>query len=442
MMNQSTNNQLSSFLAKFGIEELNEMQKTAYKKISSGKDVVVLSPTGTGKTLAFLLPLMEKLDKECQEIQLLILVPTRELAQQIEQVARKIGSGFKINSVYGGRAGALDKRDLEHRPAVLIGTPGRVADRLRRDNLSVKDLKTIVLDEYDKSLEIGFEKEMTEIMNGLPYINQRILTSATSEVEILKFIQLNEPITINFITRQLPLLTFKIVSTSDNKIDGLKKTLRFIGAKSGIIFCNFKDSLDSISEELNKDGFKHECFHGGMEQLDREKALIKFRNGTSHLLLATDLAARGIDISALDFIIHYHLPVHEKEFTHRNGRTARMNKEGTAFILHKEKENLPDFIQSLNAEKLHVEDLLPSKEKSTASWETLFISGGRRDKISKGDIAGLFYKEGNIKKEELGNIEIQQTVSFVAVNTDKADKLIAQLNNSKLKKKKVRISKA
>lgn len=429
-----------SFLHKFDITALNPMQEEASKTIQTKSDVVLLSPTGTGKTLAFLLPLMERIDLTCTEIQILILVPTRELAQQIEQVVRKMGSGLKVNAVYGGRAGALDKIDLKHRPAILIGTPGRVADRLRRDNFSLEHIHTLVLDEYDKSLEIGFENEMADIVGALPNLQQRILTSATSDVKIPNFVGLQRPVFINYLKEGDSQLTIKLVLSPDkDKLNTLKSTLNYIGYQPGIIFCNFKDALDRVSDFLIQNNIAHECFHGGMEQVDRERALIKFRNGTSRLLLATDLAARGLDIPEIKFILHYHLPPREKEFTHRNGRTARMNRDGVAYILQGKDENLPDFIQEIAPEVLTIKD----NQKAAPlpiQWKTIYVGGGRRDKISKGDIAGLFLKQGQIQKDQLGVIEVKQDCTYVGVDAKTAEKLIEKTNNTKLKTKKVRIS--
>ena len=430
-----------SILNKFEITALNPMQEKAIKTIRNKSDVVLLSPTGTGKTLAFLLPLIETLDANCAEIQLLILVPSRELAQQIEQVARKMGSGFKVNAVYGGRAGMLDKIDLRHRPAILIGTPGRVADRIRRDNFPLEFIKTLVLDEFDKSLEIGFEKEMIEIIEALPNVQQRILTSATSDANLPKFVGLRKPVFINFAQEENSQLTIKIVQSPEkDKLNTLVKTLAFIGFKPGIIFCNFKDALDRVSEFLTDNHISHECFHGGMEQIDRERALIKFRNGTSQILLATDLAARGLDVPEIEFILHYHLPIHEKEFTHRNGRTARVNRNGTAYILQGKGEELPDFIEKIAPEILTIDDQQKTKHSSPVKWTTLYITGGRRDKISKGDVAGLFIKQGGIHKDQLGVIEVKQDCTYVGVHADIAKKLIEKTNNTRLKTKKVRIS--
>jgi len=237
-----------SILNKFGIAALNPMQEEVIKTIQLKSDVVLLSPTGTGKTLAFLLPLIETLDMNCVEIQILILVPSRELAQQIEQVIRKMGSGFKVNAVYGGRSGALDKIDLKHRPAILIGTPGRIADRFRRDKYPLEYINTLILDEFDKSLEIGFEKEMAEIVEALPNVQQRILTSATSEAKIPEFVGLQKPVFINYLQEGISHLTIKtLLSPEKDKLKALEKALAFIGYQPGIIFCNFKDALERVS---------------------------------------------------------------------------------------------------------------------------------------------------------------------------------------------------
>jgi len=437
----SDNQLTSSILNKFEITALNPMQEEASKTIRMKSDVVLLSPTGTGKTLAFLLPLIETLDAGCAEIQILILVPSRELAQQIEQVLRKMGSGFKVNAVYGGRAGYLDKLDLKHLPAILIGTPGRIADRLRRDNFAVDSIHTLILDEFDKSLEIGFEKEMIEIVEALPNVQQRILTSATNDAKIPAFVGLQNPVFINFHEKGSSQLTIKTILSSDkDKLKALKKVIAFIGNQPGIIFCNFKDALEQISEFLTENHIHHECFHGGMEQIDRERALIKFRNGTSQILLATDLAARGLDIPELKFILHYHLPPRIIEFTHRNGRTARMNSDGVAYILYCKGEKLPEYIQEIVPAKLSIDDLPKPTQPSMVKWKTLYITGGRRDKISKGDVAGLFLQQGQIQKDQLGVIELQQNCTYAGVHAEIAEKLIDKTNNAKLKKKKVRIS--
>lgn len=422
-------------LKKLKIAKLNPMQKEAGTAIKSSNNTILLSPTGTGKTLAFLLPLLKDLDAEVSNVQAMILVPSRELAIQIEQVIREMGTGFKANAVYGGRSSAKDRLELKHAPAIIIGTPGRLADHLRRETFSSETIKIIVLDEFDKSLEIGFEEEMSEIFELLPNIEKRVLTSATQNVEIPGFVGMKDAIKINYLTEEKPLLKVKTINSKNrDKLESLLDLLGHIGNKPGIIFCNFKDSIQRVSEFLSDKNIPHGTFHGGVEQQDRERALIKFRNGTHRIIIATDLAARGIDIPALNFIIHYQLPLKEAEFTHRNGRTARMEEKGTAYVLKWEKEQLPEFI-----EESFIQHLESNSIKKETEWKTLFISGGRKDKISKGDIAGLFFKQGNLNKDELGTIELKQDCSFVSVVSSKAHEVIKTLDNSRLKKKKVRI---
>ena len=429
------NKNTASILAKLGIAELNPMQVAAQKSITEHEQVVLLSPTGTGKTLAYLLPIISGLDRTIHDVQVLILVPSRELAIQIEQVTREMGSGFKANAVYGGRAVMKDKIDLATPPAILIGTPGRIADHMRRETINTDHVKTLVLDEFDKSLEVGFADDMHDIIYSIPYLEKKILTSATQKVEIPKFIQVENPETLNFLDEKIQQLQKKIVVAADkHKLDDLVKLLKYIGRKNGIVFCNLKDSIEDVHQHLNENRIDHATFFGGMDQKDRERALIKFRNGTHRLLVATDLAARGLDVPEMDFIIHYELPYHEEEFIHRNGRTARMHNEGTAYILKWTKENLPDFITTKD-EIVPV----PKDEPLKREWETIFISGGRKDKISKGDIAGLFLKQGNLDKNELGIIELKSDCAFVSVPYKKAYALAKQLNNTRLKKKKVRI---
>ena len=431
-MSKSTQEQI---LNKLDIAKLNAMQLEAMKTIPKSPNTIILSPTGSGKTVAFLLPIIQQLDPQCDEVQAMILVPSRELAIQIEQVMRKMGSGYKVNAVYGGRAGSKDKMELKHRPAVLIGTPGRVASHLAKQSFETKFITTLVLDEFDKSLEVGFEVDMREILDELPNIDKRILTSATFGVQIPKFIELIDPITIDYLKKESSQLALKTVIASDKtKLETLVNTLSHIGNQPGIIFCNFKDTIKQVSEYLWEHKISHGCFYGGMEQIDREKTLIKFRNGTYQIIIATDLAARGIDIPEMKFIIHFQLPTKEDEFTHRNGRTARMNAAGTAYVLVWD-GHVPKYVNAPQVEKLY-----HAPVPAPTGWQTLFITGGRKDKISKGDIAGLFFKQGKLSHDEIGIIELQSNCAYVSVKSSKANELIELVNNTRLKKKKVRVT--
>ena len=431
----STIKNQTAILVKLGIKELNPMQEEALSVIQSHNHTILLSPTGTGKTLAFLLPMIADLDASCNEVQALIVVPTRELAVQIAQVTQNMGTGFRNFAVYGGQSFSNDKINFKTPPAILIGTPGRIADHLRRETFSTNNIKTIVLDEFDKSLHIGFENEMREIINALTNVKKKVLTSATQAVSVPKFVGLHNPKQINYLDQKTSQLTIKtVISPDKDKLETLRKTLEHIGNEPGIIFCNFKESVQRVSDYLNNYSVKHVCFFGGMEQLDREKALIQFRNGTHRLIIATDLAARGIDVPEIKFIIHYQLPLKSEEFTHRNGRTARMFSDGTAYVFKWDKESLPDFVESSEIEKLQ-----KIKLKAITEWKTIYITGGKKDKISKGDIAGLFFKQGNLTKDQLGPIELKLDCAYVAVLEKHANSIVKLLNNSKLKNKKIRV---
>jgi len=425
-----------NILSKLNIEQLNPMQEEAQQAIHSGSEIVLLSPTGTGKTLAFMLPIIAELDSKCTDIQVLILVPSRELAIQIEQVIREMGTGYKTNAFYGGRNFSKDRMDLNHPPAILIGTPGRISDHIMRETFSTQNIKTLVLDEFDKSLEIGFEAEMKAIITSLSKVRKKILTSATQEVVIPSFVGLSNPVYVDYLHEKIQQLKIKtIISSSKDKLETLVDALNHLGNQPGIVFCNFKETIQRVSDFLTENKISHGCFYGGMEQIDRERALIKFRNGTHQLIIATDLAARGLDIPELKFIIHYHLPLRSQEFTHRNGRTARMHNEGTAYIIKWVGEDLPSFIP-----KTEIEKVKKAPVRAESEWTTLFISGGRKDKISKGDIAGLFIKQGLLENDQLGAIELKHDCAFVAVHAQKVNELLPLVDNSKLKNKKVRVT--
>ncbi len=428
--------QLDHILSKFEIQRLNAMQLEARKTIRQSDEVVLLSPTGSGKTLAFLIPLLDQLSPKRSDIQALIITPTRELAIQIEQVARKMGSGYKINVVYGGRSASKDREELQTSPAILVGTPGRIADHIRSKTIDPHSVSVLVLDEYDKSLEIGFEKEMSQILGKLHALDKKILTSATDLKIVPDFIGLRDPITINYLNQRSDRLQLKVVESPDKaKLETLALLLKTQATGRGIVFCNFKDTIHEVSEFLDQMRLKHSCFYGGLEQRDRERGLIKFRNGTSNILLSTDLASRGIDVPALDYVIHLEVPPRLPEFTHRNGRTARMHDHGVAYIIKWIKRDLPDYMPVLEPIALDSEKAKVNYPK----WETVFVSGGRRDKISKGDIAGFFMKKGGLKNGELGVIELKTDCAFVAVASNKTRAIIKDLNNQKIKGRKVRI---
>ncbi len=430
--------ELNKVLQNLNIETLNTMQLAALEADKKDQDFVLLSPTGSGKTLGFLLPVLNSLNASQAGIQALILTPSRELALQIEQVFRKMGSNYKVNCCYGGHDVAVEKNNLKHPPALLIGTPGRIADHLKRGRIDALSIKTLVLDEFDKSLEFGFQEDMGFIINELHSLKKRILTSATQAIEIPDFTGISNPITLNFLkdTPAQGLCLKSIKSEGTDKLDALFKLICKLGNDTSLVFCNHIDTVERISSLLKDKELIHDVFHGGLKQEDREKALIKFRNGSSKLLITTDLAARGLDIPEIKNIIHYQLPHKEDGFIHRNGRTARMNASGTSYLLLSENDFIPDYIKQKPIEEALGQN---TKLPDFPDWATIYIGGGRKDKISKMDIVGLLLQKGNLLKEELGLIELQDFSAFAAVKRSKIRTTVELLKAEKLKKKKYKI---
>lgn len=420
-----------------GIETLNPMQKQMLSKSKHKDNIVLLSPTGSGKTIAFLLSVLNRLDPDVEGIQTMIVVPSRELALQIYDVFKNLKTSYKASVCYGGHEMRIEKNNLSEAPALLIGTPGRLVDHVNRGHIDLSYTQQVVLDEYDKSLEFGFKKELKFLFEQMPRLQSRYLTSATVQEEYPKFVGRVEFTEINVLKRQSSKLEFKrLHTTAEDKLETLNHLICSLKETTSLIFCNHRDAVDRISDTLRKRGINHGTFHGGLEQMDRERSLIKFRNGSSRILICTDLAARGLDIPEIGNVIHYQIPRKEDEFIHRNGRTARMHAEGKAFIIICETEFKPDYIMS--GEELSIpEDTTPPKN---SDWETLFVSAGKKDKINKFDLVGFFYKTGGLEKEELGHLEVKDKMSFVAVKSAKAKAVCTALNNKRIKKQKVRIS--
>lgn len=419
------------------ITALNGMQQAALEAAKKG-DVILLSPTGSGKTLGFLLPLLSILDPAISTVQVLVLVPSRELALQIEQVFKDIKSGFKVNCCYGGHPVKIERNNLSQPPAVLIGTPGRISHHLRRNSFTTDTIHTLILDEFDKSLEFGFQEDMAFIIKQLPRLKKRILTSATKMNEIPDFTGINRPTQVDFLKTEtnIPDLKLKaVMSPAADKLDTLFSLICKIGDKSTLVFCNHREAVDRISELLWDRGLIHDVFHGGMEQDDRERALLKFRNGSHHLLITTDLASRGLDIPEIEYVVHYQLPHNEEAFVHRNGRTARMHAKGTSYLILSPDEKLTYLKQEPEIEELPEKLVVPKPSQ----WVTLYIAAGKKDKINKVDIVGLLLKKGELAKEDLGLIEVLDHSSYAAVKRNRAQHTVQLIKTEKIKNKKVKI---
>ena len=422
---------LDTILDKLKITALNDMQIAALGAAKKAADVVLLAPTGSGKTLAFLLPVLTALENfDKHRVQALILVPSRELALQIEQVFRQMGTGFKVNCCYGGHAIKTERNNFEQAPAVLIGTPGRIAYHLRHENFDESGVTTLVLDEFDKALEFGFKEDMSYIIGKLLSLKQRILTSATNMEEIPDFTGVTKPIKIDFLkdVKVAPDLKLKkVVTTAEDKLDTLFQLICKIGNKTTLIFCNHRETVDRISDLLIDKDLAHDIFHGGMEQDERERALLKFRNGSIKILITTDLASRGLDIPEVEYIIHYQLPYTEDAFLHRNGRTARMNAKGTAYLVIADDEKYPFLNDNIEAESLKGNFNVPKD----SDWQTLYIAAGKKDKVNKIDIVGLLLKKGGLEKDDVGLIEVKDQSSYVAIKRKMVGRVLSALANER-----------
>jgi superfamily II DNA/RNA helicase len=438
------NEYIDKALANLSIERLNEMQLEAVNVIGRGGDVVLLSPTGSGKTLAFLLPLLTLLRGDSAVgSKALILAPSRELALQIDSVFRQMSTEWGSCCCYGGHPIADEKRSIiGGKPAVVIGTPGRIADHLRKGNIEVGAISTLVIDEFDKSLELGFHDEMAEIIEQLPALKRRILLSATDSDEIPLFVGADGACRLDYLdggdcqSKRLKLM--EVISPEKDKIDTLYRLLCTLGGSSSIVFCNHREAVDRVQLLLSERKLQVDKFHGGMEQPMRERALYKFRNGSTHTLVSTDLAARGLDVPEIEHVIHYHLPVNEETFTHRNGRTARWSSTGESYLILNESERLPEYIKDIERFELPEQVSRPPKSK----WVTIYIGKGKKDKLSKMDVAGFFYKKGGLGKDDVGTIDVKEYYSFVAVRRSMVKQLLTLIRGEKIKGMKTVIEEA
>lgn len=432
---------ISNYLAHLNIQALNNMQQKTMDAFKENDSLILLSNTGSGKTLAFLLPMLQKLTHKIMHTQALIITPSRELALQIEDVFKQMKSGYKITCCYGGHKREIEENSLSQAPAVIVGTPGRLADHIRRGNIQVDNITMLFLDEFDKTLEFGFTEEVKFIVEALKNIKKTMLISATDIAELPGFIHLDNPVKLHFIEEEEDnkLLIQYLRSDESDKINTLFNLLCFVGNRLTIIFCNHRDAVERVNNLLKEKGISSVFYHGSMEQQERDTALAKFRNGSVNFLVTTDLASRGLDITNIRYIIHYHLPVSDDIFTHRNGRTARMDASGTAVVLLGPEEDFPAYIPE-NTEELKIPEhtKLPAK----TDWTTVYLPLGKKDKISKADIVGFLIQQGELKKEDIGVIEVKDYHAFAAIRRNKASRTINKLKEARIKNKKAKMQMA
>lgn len=421
-------------LEKLGIAELNSMQQEAYDAIlRTQNDVLILSPTGSGKTLAYLLPLVELIDANNDNVQALVVVPGRELSLQSDRVLRQMGCGVRSQACYGGRTAMEEHKVLKkNRPQIVFGTPGRINDHLEKGNIDANNIKYLVIDEFDKCLEMGFQNEMSKLIATLPALRRRVLLSATEAEQIPRFVEMKKTQRLDYLDDEQEVServeVYEVKSPQKDKLDTLSLLLKNIGEQQSVVFLNYRDSVERVDQYLRQQGFVTSAFHGGLDQRQREDALYKFSNGSSTVLVSTDLASRGLDIPNLENVIHYHLPVNEEALIHRVGRTARWQASGRTFFIVGPEEKI--MVEGIDAEpfELNAVSVLPKPIMGT-----IYIGKGKKDKISKGDIAGFLCKVGGLSSQDIGRIDVTDRYAYVAVRREVINSMLKNVSGQKIK---------
>ena len=425
-------------LHSLGIEHLNPMQEEMLAEVRRHDSLVLLSPTGSGKTLGYMLPVLEAMQPGLHPT-VLVLVPSRELAIQTQGVATRLCRDAKAYACYGGRPAMDEHRAMRSlSPQLIIGTPGRILDHLQKGNFESQGIGTLVIDEFDKSLEFGFRQQMADIMAMLPSVRKRILLSATDSPEIPSFVGAGKVHRMNYLADTDTdysdrISQYLLRSPEKDKLETLGRLLCSLGSTPSMVFLNYREAVDRVYQFLQKAGFCVSAFHGAMEQKDRERALFRFQSGCANVLVSTDLAARGLDIADVGNIIHYHLPMNSEAYIHRNGRTARWDRAGASYLILGPEENLDKLDCLTDISEMEVPD---SYQVPSSRWETLYIGRGKKDKVNKVDIVGFLCKTGGLERDQLGMVTVFPHWSFAAVDRTCIRSLMARIGGQKIKGQK------
>ena len=432
---------ISNIREKLGIECLNDMQREMLDSINEPGDLVLLSPTGSGKTLAFIAPMLKELKAPNGKLQAVIIAPSRELVIQIFGIVRAIATGHKVTCCYGGHSVADERQSLSVVPSIIVSTPGRLLDHINREHINVFTTRLLVLDEFDKSLELGFHDEMKRILRRMPNISRRTLTSATMIDEFPDFLRLHQVRMVNFLADKKELdsrlTVWSVRSDAKDKLEAALSLLKSITPGRTIIFANHRESAERIQEFLVQRGVSAGLYHGGLDQQEREMALTLFDNGSNLILVTTDLGSRGLDIADVASIIHYHLPSSREIYTHRNGRTARVAANGNVYVLLGPTEEVPDYITFNDELSLNKANATAELKSQVAS---IYFNAGKKEKISRGDIVGFIANNGGITAQEIGTISLHDHYAIVAVPRAKVDDILSRIARLKIKNKRVRIT--
>ena len=457
-----------------GYKKPSDVQSKVIPEIMKNNDVVVKSQTGSGKTAAFGIPLSEKVIWEESKVQALILTPTRELAIQVKDEIKNIGRFKRIRAVavFGKQPFSEQARELKQKTHIVVGTPGRVCDHISRGTLDVSKIKYLGIDEADEMLNMGFIDQVREVINTLNKERQTMLFSATIPEEIMSLcdMYMNKPISIEIKAQKL--ITEKINHELYNvkeyfKLEDLNNILIKEVPETAVIFCKTKENVDKVYEDLNRKRYSINKIHGGMLQKDRMEVMEKFKRGDFRILIATDVAARGIDVEGITHVINFDLPVEKEAYVHRIGRTGRAGAKGKAIsLVNQFEERLLNIIQEYIGFEIPVNEELPKEENKVKKEEAikvlkskpkakkekakvinanitkLYFNGGKKKKLRAGDFVGAISRIEGITAEDIGIIDVQDTVSYVDILNGKGNKVLAALKDSTIKGKKLRVEKA
>jgi ATP-independent RNA helicase DbpA len=433
-------------LASLGYREMTPIQAQALPPILANKDVIARAKTGSGKTATFALGLLNKLDVKRFRVQTLVLCPTRELADQVAVEIRKLARGIhniKVLTLCGGMAFGPQVGSLEHGAHIIVGTPGRIEEHLRKANLNLDNLTTLVLDEADRMLDMGFQQALDDIVSYMPEQRQTMLFSATYPAKIEKTAQriMQSPVTIEVQdshNKESILQTLYQVENNQSRVEAIRLLLQAHQPETTLIFCNTKIDTDRVANELRAVGYAALALHGDLEQKQRDQTLVCFANRSASVLVATDVAARGLDIESLDLVINYQIASELEVHTHRIGRTGRAGAQGIACSLYTHRENhkiglLEDYLDEKFERNNLPDTALLDQPVFYPPMVTLHIGGGKKQKLRAGDIVGALTGVDGIPGAAIGRIQVGDNWSYVAVANEHGKTAFNKLNEGKLK---------
>ena len=439
-------------LTSLGYVTMTAIQAQSLPHILAAKDVIAQGQTGSGKTAAFGLGLLQKLDVKRFHIQSLVLCPTRELADQVAKEIRRLGRSIhniKVLTLCGGMPFGPQIGSLKHGAHIIVGTPGRIEEHLRKNTLELTNLNTLVLDEADRMLEMGFQSALDAIIEHTPANRQTLLFSATFPDKIKSIAKriMQDPVMVTVTSTHDDSSIeqhFYKVNDDEERITALRLLLLKHAPESAVVFCNTKRETQALADQLADDGFSALALHGDLEQRDRDQTLVRFANKSVSVLVATDVAARGLDIDALDLVINYHIARDTEVHTHRIGRTGRAGSKGVACSLYSDKEHykvalLGDYLERIiESETLPAHNLLNTSPNQPL-MATIQIDGGKKQKIRAGDILGALTGKNGITGKQVGKIHLFENRAYVAVNQKVIKAALKKLTDGKLKGRSFRV---